>query len=137
MELFSGLDYLRIDIANHYGLDKKLWSQRLEWFAFNEHRLEELVQGADEPYLMAQAVMAYRDVQKGLPTGYVMYLDCTNSGYQWLAILSGCLDTAKTVNLVNTGKREDAYKLVTDEMNKLLPTTEQVTRKLMKNPVNL
>ena len=29
---FSGKDYLRIDIANSFGLDKEDWDVRLAWF---------------------------------------------------------------------------------------------------------
>jgi DNA-directed RNA polymerase len=32
MQLFRPLDYLKIAIANHYGLDKKTWDERLSWF---------------------------------------------------------------------------------------------------------
>ena len=135
MQLFSGIEYLKIDIANHFGLDKKLWNQRIDWFDFNEHHLEELVEKADEPYLMAKAVMAYRDTMKGIPTGHNMYLDATASGLQLLAILAGCPVTAKAVNLINTGKREDVYSHVKTDMNKLLKVKEHVTRSLTKDPV--
>ena len=80
MEHFSGIDYLKIDIANCYGKDKDEWNRRLDWFEFNECQLEDLVPFADEPYLMAKAVFAYREVMEGVPVGHNMFLDATASG---------------------------------------------------------
>ena len=31
MQLFRSIDYIKIAIANHYGLDKKTWEDRLDW----------------------------------------------------------------------------------------------------------
>lgn len=135
MQLFSGKDYLKIDIANSYGKDKDTWEQRLTWFDFNEHKLEDLVSFADEPYLMAKGVYSYRATEAGEKTGHNMFLDATASGLQLLACLAGCLTTAQAVNLVATGKREDVYTDVMNQMNELLPAGEHVTRKLIKNPV--
>ncbi len=134
MQTFSGIDYLKIDIANCYGKDKDLWQSRIDWFDFNEVSLEELVPYADEPYLMAKAVYAYRDTMSGIPTGHNMFLDATASGLQIMACLAGCLETAKHVNLVNTGKREDVYTYIADEMNLSLSPMIQVMRKLIKQP---
>ena len=41
MQKFNGVDYLKIDIANHYGLDKKLWDERLAWVNEHEDNLED------------------------------------------------------------------------------------------------
>lgn len=40
MQLFTGKQYLQIDIANNYGLDKEDWDDRLDWFAQAEGNLE-------------------------------------------------------------------------------------------------
>lgn len=134
MQTFSGLDYMKIDVANCFGLDKETWDHRLTWFEVNKENLEELVADASEPYLMAKAVLAYREVQKGNPVSHTMFMDATNSGLQLMACLSGCYETAKRCNLVNTGNREDAYGYVADEMNKLLEPSERVTRADIKQP---
>lgn len=137
METFSGISYLKIDIANQFGfgLDKQVWTDRLLWTASHNHELEDLIPQAEEPMMMAKAVMAYRQVMRGEPTGHNTYLDATASGLQIMACLSGCYETAKKVNLVNTGKREDAYRYVVIEMNKLLKLEEYVDRALIKKPV--
>lgn len=135
MELFSGLEYLKIDIANCYGLDKKTWQQRIDWVDYHYHELEELVSEAKDKYLMAKAVLALREVEQGKPTGHIMFLDSTSSGIQLMACLSGCLETAERTNLINTGNREDAYSYVAHAMNKLLPEELHVDRGLVKEPL--
>ena len=36
MRKFTGMQYLMIDIANSYGLDKKPWEERIAWVT--EHK---------------------------------------------------------------------------------------------------
>jgi len=135
MKYFSGLDYLRIDIANCFGLDKETWDHRLAWFHMNVDSLEDIIPKADEPYLMAKAVMAYRSSMNGNETGHNMFLDSTASGIQLMACLSGCRETALRTNLIHTGKREDVYTYVADKMNALLEPSEAVVRGDIKLPV--
>lgn len=77
---FTGKQYLQIDIASNFGLDKKSWNDRLSWFQKNEPKLEELLQEAKEPALFYAGVKAWREVQAGKPTGYMISLDATSSG---------------------------------------------------------
>ena len=49
MTQFTGMEYLMIDVANNFGLSKKDWSDRLDWFKANEGKLESLVKSAEEP----------------------------------------------------------------------------------------
>lgn len=109
MQTFTGTEYLKIDIANNFGLDKELFEDRLAWFTNNEHRLEHLVKEAEEPALFYAGVLAYRDTQKGIPTGYMVTLDACSSGLQLMAAMTGCRTTAMYTGLINTGKRPDIY----------------------------
>ena len=43
MQEFTGLQYLMIDIASHFGLDKKDWNVRLEWTITHVDELEEFL----------------------------------------------------------------------------------------------
>lgn len=116
MELFTPREYLKIDIANNFGLDKENWSDRIKWFDDNEARLEELLHQAEEPALFYAGVQAWRDVCAGRPTGYLISLDATSSGLQILTVLTGDHIAAKLCNVVDTGKREDAYTNIFEVM---------------------
>ncbi len=116
MQEFSGLQYLKIDIANNMGLDKKDWDERISWFQENEHKLMDLVQEAETPALFYAGVKAYYDAKRGVPSGYPISLDGTSSGFQILAVLTGDRQAAELCNVVPTGHREDAYTLVYEAM---------------------
>ena len=77
---FTGWEYLCIDLANHYGLDKELFEDRIQWVKTNIVRLEELTQDAEEPYLYYKAVRALRDSMNGIPTNHTVALDSASSG---------------------------------------------------------
>lgn len=135
MQLFTPLQYMKIDIANLYGEDKEVWEDRLTWFQEHEHELLDLVEDADDPFMYYKAVKAYHEVLKGNPTGHTIHLDATCQGYQIMAVLSGCPTTAANVNLINTGKREDLYGKVANSMNSILPIEQEVNRSNIKHPV--
>jgi len=130
-QIVTNLDNLKIAIANHAGHDKLLWSERIKWFNKQIAFKPDLF---DEPILGAKALQAYKDTKKGYKTGYVMSIDATASGLQIMSALSGCKDTAKACNMVNTGKREDVYQMIADKMNKRLNGKYSVTRKDVKKP---
>jgi len=60
MQHFTGLEYLKIDIANGFGLDKESWDSRIDWTTQNLPYLEDYVDQADEPMLYLKAVNALR-----------------------------------------------------------------------------
>jgi hypothetical protein len=116
MQRFSGKQYLKIDIANNFGLDKETWDTRIKWFDDNEHRLKELLPQADEPALYYAGIQAWERVCAGQPIGYPISLDATSSGLQILAALTGDRKAAQLCNVVDTGDREDAYENVFEIM---------------------
>ena len=118
MQQLTPYEYILIDIANCYGLDKLTWDERITWVKYHEANLEELSVDADDPYLYLKAIRAKYDAEMGVATGYMVGLDATQSGLQLMACLTGCRTTAKNTNLINTGKREDFYNKVTDTMNR-------------------
>jgi len=135
MQHFNGLEMLKIDIANCYGKDKETWNDRLTWFELHEADLGELVHSANDPMLFLKAITAYEDTCNGIPSGHAMFLDATASGLQIMAALSGCKKTARHVNMINTGNREDVYVEVTNLMNDELSELNHVIRSLVKKPV--
>lgn len=118
MQQFTGKEYLQIDIANNFGLDKKTWAERLDWFDQHKTHLHEMLHQAEEPALYYAGVKAYELVCKGEPIGYPISLDATSSGLQILSVLTGDRSAAKLCNVVNqeNESRADAYTLVYQDM---------------------
>lgn len=116
MQHFTGKQYLMIDIANSFGLDKLTWQERLDWFEQHKNCLDEMLPQAENPAMYYAGVQAWDAVQHGVPIGYPISLDATSSGLQILAALTGDRRAAALCNVVGTGKREDAYTNVFDIM---------------------
>ena len=117
MQLFNtGLEYLKIDIASNFGLDKKTWDQRIEWYDQNESKLDTLIKKADTPALFYAGMEAMKKAKAGEPSGYPISLDATSSGLQILACLTGDRKAAELCNVINTGKRQDAYTVIYHRM---------------------
>lgn len=132
---FTGKEYLKLDIASNFGLEKKTWYERLCWFDENESQLESLVQQAEVPALYYAGVKAWRDTEAGKPTGYMISLDATSSGLQLLACLTGDLSAAQLCNVVPTGYREDAYTNITAGIQKLAGNSVTITRDQAKDAI--
>ena len=80
METFTGFEYLLIDASNHFGNDKLLFNQRIQWVKDNLDTLESHADQADKKPLFVKAVMAIRKAQAGIPTGHLVGFDATCSG---------------------------------------------------------
>ena len=131
MNHYTGGEYLQIDIASQFGLDKEQFEDRLQWTDQNEYWLEAKMGQADDPFRYMAAVMAYRDAQNGVPTGHMVGMDACASGLGIMACLTGCKTTARNVGL--TGKqRMDMYTICTAEMSKLLGVAVEVIRNDVK-----
>ena len=141
MELFTAKQYLSIDIANNFGLDKKTWDERLEWFEENKENLLNLVESADEPAMFYAGVVAYHDMLDGKPIGYTVALDATSSGLQLLSCLTGDRKAAELCNVVNymgeNGKplRRDAYTVIYHTMLDIVGQSSRVKRDDCKQAV--
>jgi hypothetical protein len=132
MQEFTGLEYLKIDIANHAGHDKLQYHERLAWVDEFEDDLEDLVDLADKPFQYLAAVMAYRDAQNGKPTGHLVGFDSCASGLQFMAALTGCKATAKNTGLIGD-RRMDMYGECTKAMSNILGSKVEVARKAVKS----
>lgn len=128
-QAFTGKEYLKIDIANNFGLDKEDWDVRLAWFDEHEGHLDTLVKQAEEPALFFAGITAWQKVCKGEPTGYPISLDATSSGIQLLAALTGDRKAAALCNVIDTGHREDAYTNLYQLMLDRIGEGAKITRK--------
>jgi hypothetical protein len=112
-EKITNLSNLHIAIANHAGKDKLTWKEREKWFL--SQKVDDI--SWKEPILGRKALRALADTKAGKSSGYVMSLDATSSGIQIMAVISGCKETAKLVNCIDSTKRYDIYSQVADLMN--------------------
>lgn len=135
MQEFTGTQYLKIDIANSFGLDKKLWDERLDWFDSNESKLDSLIKQAEEPALYFAGVQAWQRTKAGKGIKYPISLDATCSGIQILAALTGDRKAASLCNVVDTGKREDAYTSIYEFMCEEIGDTAKIDRKETKKAI--
>lgn len=135
MQRFTGLEYLKIDIASNFGLDKKTWDERLAWFEANESNLEQLTSQAETPALFFAGTQAYRATQKGEATGYPISLDATASGFQLLAVLTGDRSAGEVCNVVDVGKRQDAYTAIYEKMLEATGGAAKISREDTKGAI--
>ena len=135
MERFTGYEYVCIDIANAYGLDKELFSTRIKWVEDHIDKLDDFIPHADKKPLYVKGVMALDKIRKGEPTGHMVGLDACASGPQIMGVLLGCPDTCENTGLVDPSVRTDLYTEIYKEMVRLQPELakgNQITRKEIK-----
>ena len=125
MQEFTGWQYLLIDAANNYcvDLDKKTFETRIAWAEKNLDNLEELITESDDwktKPLFIKSVQAIRKAQAGEPTGHLVGFDAVCSGMQLMAVLSGCIDSARATGLIDPNVRADAYTECTAMMTTML-----------------
>ncbi|MBL1322135.1 MAG: hypothetical protein COA63_013920 [Methylophaga sp.] len=135
MKEFTALEYIKIDVASNYGLDKETWETRLDWFAKHEEDLDKLISSAEEPALYFAGVQAYKDALEAIPSGYPVSFDATTSGLQILACLIGCKLSALRCNLIDTGSREDAYTSLYKDLCLLTGGNAKIERKDLKRAI--
>lgn len=142
MQTFTGSEYLMIDLANAYGLDKELFPFRIKWV--RDHvipditdvsMMDDLAANADEPILFIKGLHVIREAMAGKPTGHLVELDATTSGPQILSALTCCMKGGVITNLLDPSKRYDCYTEVYIEMCKRLGVTDSVSRAEIKQAV--
>lgn len=134
MQTFTPSEYIKIDIANNFGLDKKNWDERISWFDQNKDQLHSLVPQADEPALFYAGIKAWEAYLNKEPSGYMISLDATASGMQLLAVLTGDMSAAKLCNVVSdfsedaVAQRRDGYTVIYNMMLKVMGESAKITR---------
>lgn len=132
---FKGIEYIMIDVANQYGLDKETFETRIQFVKDQEANLEVLANKADAPELYIKAVSAYRDTQQGIATGHMVGLDGVFSGLQVMSTLLGCEKSATFCGLVDPDVRKDSYTLFQESYNENHPFDISFTRNQLKSAV--
>jgi len=130
---YSGWEYTLIDMANHFGLDKLLFEERIQWATDNLQNLEALADQAETKPLYRKAVLAVRKAQAGLPSGHLVGLDACCSGIQVMSALTGCIAGATNTGMVDPNVRADAYSKTTSVMDEELGNAVDISRKDAKD----
>jgi hypothetical protein len=107
----SSLDWLRMDVARSYGLDKATWAERLHWSYENEG----FMPGAKEPFLYKSAWEALQKALAGEEIDHPISLDATASGIQCLSLMAQDPQSAMRVNL-GSDMVHNIYREVQQEM---------------------
>ncbi len=136
MQKFSGIEYVKIAIANAFGLDKELFECRIKWvddlicagLLTNSELMNVTTDNADEPALFTSGIMALKKALAGEPSGFMMGLDACASGIQIMGTLIGCETTCNSTGLIDPTVRSDIYTDVTDVMNNKLGTNTVIPR---------
>lgn len=130
MKNYSGFEWLLIDCANQFGLDKLTFEDRIQWATTHLDTLEALADQGDAKHRpqYLKAVMAIRKAQAGLPTGHLVAVDATCSGIQIMSAMTGCITGATATGLVDPDVRADAYTRCTELMNEILGSNLSVVR---------
>ena len=124
----DGVRWLKIHIANMYGLDKQPYEERVQWTDDNYNQLMQIasnpmehrafIELADSPLEFIAACKAYEQHLMGEKVHLPIQLDATCSGIQMYSGLLRDEEGARSVNVIGQ-HREDIYQRVAD-MSELL-----------------
>lgn len=119
-----GNEWLLIDIANAYGLDKSNWETRLSWARDNLETMlndtSSLEATASDKLLFKQAVKEYKYYLQTGKSRQIVRLDATASGYQLMSVITRDVEAMQRLNVLGNIKRQDFYSLVYDRVRELV-----------------
>ena len=119
-----GNEWLLIDIANAYGLDKSNWKTRLNWTKDNLETIlgdsSSLEATASDKLLFRQAVKEYKCYLQTGKSRQIVRLDATASGYQLMSVITRDEKAMEMLNVLGNTKRQDFYSLVYDRVRELV-----------------
>lgn len=133
MQTFTGTEYVKIDLANQFGLNRLRWRERLHWVDNNRPDMSLLLTQAKHKLGFGKALRALIQAENRESSNHIMELDATASGIQVMAAMSGCHNSARAVNLIDTGNRECVYMNTSDTMSDL--SGMEIDRDTIKKPV--
>lgn len=128
MNTYTGWQYLLIDLANAFGMDKETFESRIQWAERNLDQLEGLVDIAESKPLFYKAMLAIRKAQAKQPIGHLVEFDACCSGIQIMSALTGCVAGAQATGLVDPDRRADAYGSLRNVMAEVLGPSFTVSR---------
>lgn len=123
-EIYEILDEeLKLIHANPIKLDKLTNDKKLRWFERNRDLLlnPEIAQHAENPTEFKAQMMSINLIETTGMTNIPVEVDATNSQLQIVAVLTGCLKTALSCNVISDNTEiADAYKILAETMSSIL-----------------
>lgn len=129
----TGAYWLKVRLANSFGLDKLTFDERVQWVDNNSLAILDSAKNpldgsrfwadADEPFQFLAATNEYRSLmeQGDKALNYLpINLDATASGLQHLSAWSRDPVAAEVVNMTSSENRYDIYGIQAEEVNKLI-----------------
>ena len=115
-----GWYWLKVDIANAFGLDKELWADRVAFVDNNIDTMLADIDGwsakADDPLLAKSALLAYKESLATGKSNHIVRLDATTSGAQLMSVLTRDIEAMEKLNVLGSDIRWDFYTLVAKEV---------------------
>ena len=112
-----GWYWLKVDIANAFGLDKELWADRVAFVDNNIDAMLADIDGwsakADEPLLAKSALLAYKESLATGKSNHIVRLDATTSGPQLMSVMTRDIEGMQRFNVIGSSARRDFYTEVT------------------------
>lgn len=108
-----GWYWLKVDIANAFGLDKELWADRVAYV--DEHITDMLAdidgwaEKADDPLLAKSALLAYKESLATGKSNHIVRLDATTSGPQLMSVMTRDIEGMQRFNVIGSSVRRDFY----------------------------
>lgn len=154
--------YLKIYLANVFGLSSKTFQERLDWVESNYNQLvldyyddktafNSFVIKAKEPFQFYSAFVELLGVTEShlKASNFPILFDCSCSGIQHISALCGDVTVAKMVNVLPDKGKSDIYTMACDHLRtKILTSTDDkivkyraslsrivINRTLMKIPI--
>ena len=128
----DGLYWIKIRVANTFGMDKLSFPERVEWVDKNHLAIVDSASNpldgsrfwadADEPFQFLAASEEYRNALHNpqVLSHMPINLDATASGLQHLSAWSRDPIESRVVNMTGDEKRYDIYGIQAEELNKII-----------------
>lgn len=108
-----GWYWLKVDIANAFGLDKELWADRV---AFVDSNIDAMLadidawsEKADDKLLAKSALLAYKESLVTGKSNHIVRLDATTSGPQLMSVMTRDIEGMQRFNVIGSNARRDFY----------------------------
>lgn len=123
-EIYEILDEeIKFIHASPIKLDKLTNDKKLRWFERNRDLLlnPDIAQHAENPTEFKAQMMSINLIETTGMTNIPVEVDATNSQLQIVSVLTGCLKTALSCNVISDNTEiADAYKILADTMSSIL-----------------